>query len=138
MRNPILAIPIFALVTPPALADPGALLARFDTNGDAAISQSEFLDFRAAMFARIDADQGGTVTRAEIAAARAATPGAPAPDDRVWQQDADGNGELTLGEYTSQTRGFDRADRNGDGLLAADELDRVARLLGPWLAAPDD
>jgi Ca2+-binding EF-hand superfamily protein len=134
-RSLPLAAALLSLATLPALADTGEILARLDTNGDKAISRAEFIDLRATMFARIDADASGTVTRAEIEAAQAAAGGSAAADDRVWQQDTNGDGQLTLAEYTSQTRGFDRADRNKDGYLTGAELDRIARALGSWLAA---
>lgn len=130
---------LLALTLPAAALSATAddLLARLDQNGDAAISQGEFLALREAMFVRMDADASDTLTRAEIAAALEAMPQGQRPpaDDRVWAQDANGDGQLTLAEYTAQTRGFDRADRNGDGFLAGAELDRVARMIGPWLGA---
>lgn len=114
----------------PALAEQSGF-ARLDTDGNGVVSRTEFLALRKQMFATIDADNSGTITRAEIAAARAALPqGRTAQsDDRIWAQDANKDGQLTLAEYTSQTRGFDFADRNNDGALSPAEFDRIARFL---------
>lgn len=104
---------------------------QLDTDGNGAISRAEFLEIRRAMFARIDADQSGTVTAAEIETARQALPGKrqKQADKRIWSQDANGDGLLTLAEYTAQTRGFDFADRNSDGQLSPAEFERIARFL---------
>jgi Ca2+-binding EF-hand superfamily protein len=108
------------------------VLKALDQDGDGAISREEVLVLRTELFARIDADGSGTLTRAETEAAKAAV------EERrkarragnVWAQDSDGDGQLTLAEFTAATPGFDRADTNGDGVLSGAELDRVMRLLG--------
>lgn len=135
---PLPALPAIALAMAlgPALAcaagttSPG--FASLDRDGNGAISRAEFLELRKAMFARIDADGSGTITRAEIEAARARLPQGSSRrgEDRIWAQDANRDGKLTLAEYTTQTRGFDMADRNGDGVLSPAEFERVARFLG--------
>jgi len=135
---PLPALPVIALAAAlgPALAcaaapeSPG--FAALDRDGNGAISRAEFLELRKAMFARIDADGSGTITRAEIDAARATLPqgNRRGGENRIWAQDANRDGKLTLAEYTSQTRGFDMADRNGDGALSPAEFERVARFLG--------
>lgn len=127
--SPALAM-VLSLSALPALADPSGF-ARLDTDGNGAVTRTEFLALRKQMFATIDADDSGTVTRAEIERARASLPQnrAPGGDDRIWAQDANKDGQLTLAEYTAQTRGFDFADRNGDGALSPAEFDRIARFL---------
>ncbi|MGD9919414.1 MAG: EF-hand domain-containing protein [Paenirhodobacter sp.] len=121
-----------ALMTAPAgfAGSAAAAFERLDTDHSGTISRAEFLELRRQMFALIDADHSGTITRAEIDAARAAQ-GAKAPraDERIWAQDANHDGQLTLAEYTAQTRGFDFADRNGDGQLDRAEFDRIARFV---------
>ncbi|WP_176473890.1 EF-hand domain-containing protein [Actibacterium ureilyticum] len=128
-------IPSLALI---ALLSAGAAQAmtedtfhRLDADGDGVISREEFLDLRRMMFAMIDTDSSGTLTDAEIAAAResASRNIQMRADKRIWDQDANGDGELSLAEYTAQTRGFDFADRNDDGALSQDEFNRIARFL---------
>lgn len=119
---------------------PGAALAQdtlfmqLDANGDGVIDGNEFLQLRVSMFDRIDADRSGTITAAEIEAARQSLPGKQTKqsDKRIWDQDANGDGMLTLAEYTSQTRGFNMADRNNDGVLSVAEYNRVARFLAAY------
>lgn len=130
---------LLLLVVPlatPALADGSRMLAALDADKDGAISRAEILVLREQVFARVDADASGTVTMAEIKAAQAAMAERRkrAGVDNIWSSDADGNGELTLDEFTAKTPGFDRADRDGDGVLSGAELDRVARLLGSFPA----
>jgi len=133
-RSLILPLALAALATAPlaALAGPGdAAFSALDTDGSGAINRAEFLELRKRMFATIDADKSGTITRAEIDAARKAQSNGSAAraDERIWAQDANGDGQLTLAEYTAQTRGFDFADRNGDGQLSRAEFDRIARFI---------
>jgi hypothetical protein len=129
--------PLSALLTASLLATPAAAetadeaFARLDQNHDGSISRAEILSLREAMFARIDTNNDGVLTRLEIEDARAAMPRGQRPpkDTRIWQQDANGDQRLSLAEYTSRSDGFDRADRDGDGLLSASEFARIARFV---------
>ena len=132
-RTAIFTALLIGVLAAPALAEGDQLLAALDTNQDSALSRAEFLVLRQQMFAKIDADGSGAVTKAEIEAAKAAMAERARQSD-VWDQDADGDGQLTLAEYTSATPGFDRADRNGDGVLSGAEIDRVMRLIGSFTA----
>lgn len=110
-----------------------ALWARLDSNGDSLLSHAEFLVLRQTMFDHIDADNSNTLTATEIETARAALPTGKRPpkDSRIWAQDANGDGQLTLAEYTSVSPGFDRADRNNDGYLDPKEYARISRFIQP-------
>ncbi len=135
MKRPLALILGLAAALPPAVL-PAALQAqsadaafvRLDSDGNGAISRTEFLALREAMFLRIDADASASLSAAEIEAARQAMPAGrrPPKDNRIWAQDANGDGLLTLAEYTSTTPGFDRADRNRDGSLSPAEFSRIA------------
>lgn len=108
----------------------GAVIAqpRGDTNGDGAVTLEEFEAARLAMiraqFARLDADGDGRLTAAERDQRRerfAARPRGPLP-----QVDTDGDGAWSLAELQVvrpelTVEEFNRLDRDGDGLIRADE-----------------
>lgn len=128
--RPTLAAALCAVLSFPAQAQTDKLLAFLDQNGDGAISRAEFIALRQQIFARIDADSSGTLSQLEVTAAQEAAAERRRQSRDLWSQDTDGDGQLTLAEFTAQTPGFDRADRDGDGVLSTDEIDRARRLLG--------
>jgi len=132
---PLLAALSLGVMALPAGAETPAdqAFARLDANGNGSLSRDEFLDLRRQMFAALDANGDGFLTREEIEAARAGAQGGSRMQrgNRIWQQDANGDGRLSLTEYTAQTRGFDLADQNGDGALSRQEFTRIARHLAP-------
>ena len=131
-----------------------AIVDRLDTDGDGAISLTEFTDAaatRAEMrFSRVDQNADGEVTRDEIGpnqreipedfdrdAFRACVaeqlgvelPDRPDADARFEEADLDGNGAIDLNEAVSNatSRAMDRfaeLDADGDGLLVSDEISR--------------
>lgn len=131
-----LCLALLALPALPAQAQENSPLASLDTNGDGAVSRPEFDALRQSVFARIDRDASGTLTAQEVEAAAQERAAARTGGGDPWSRDRNGDGVLTLAEFTAQSPGFDRADRNGDGQLSAAELDRIARLLGA-LATPN-
>jgi Ca2+-binding EF-hand superfamily protein len=136
-RNPLHLALLLSGLAAPAFAQGEQFLAALDKNGDGAITREEAIIMRQNIFARVDQDGSGTVTQAEIDAIRAELP----DDTRVpvkgnpMSLDADADGQLTPAEFTSQTPGFDRADRDGDGVLSTAEIDRVMRFLGLFMAS---
>lgn len=128
---PALAALLAAFLGGPALATPEseAAFARLDTDRSGTISRAEFRVLRERLFAQIDSDGSGTLSPAEVDAAQSkASQQAGLPrSNRIWAQDANGDGKLSLAEYTSELRGFDFADRNHDGALSRAEFDRIAR-----------
>lgn len=113
---------------PTALWMTGALVLTMGTAGIAAAHGMRFGDRDAGMpmmgemFAQIDADSDGKITREEMEAFRAA---------RFAAVDTDGDGKLSQEEMTAardarrmeRVQGMvTRLDTNGDGLLSAEEL----------------
>lgn len=131
-----------------------AIVDRLDTDGDGAISLTEFTDaavMRAEMrFARADQNADGEVTRDEIGSNRrelpedldrdafracvaeqlgVELPERPDADARFDEADLDGNGGIDLDEAVSNatSRAMDRfaeLDADADGLLVSDEISR--------------
>jgi len=129
--SPALAALLATLACGPALAttEAEAAFARLDTDHSGTISRAEFRVLRERLFAQIDSDGSGMLSPAEVdaAQARAAQQMGLPRSNRIWAQDANGDGQLSLAEYTSDLRGFDFADRNHDGQLTPAEFDRIAR-----------
>lgn len=111
----------------PALAETDSLSV-YDLNGDGALSRGEFRQLQLQVFGLTDLDQNGLISPDE--ATRAATAqGHKMNARRLAQRDANGDGMISLAEFTAATPLFDRADRNHDGQLAASEIDRIRALL---------
>lgn len=110
----------FVLQSPFDLA---ALVADGDRNGDGAITRAEFLAARDRSFVRLDADRSGLLSRAELERA------APGPQARLAiglgfsRFDTDRDSGVSRAELRAgPTLAFERADRNGDGVLDAGEI----------------
>ncbi len=111
------------------------MLRRWDRNQDGKVSPEEFPG-QDAMFKRLDADKDGSLTEADIKAARKQRgekgagrnrgpdkPAAPAKQGNVIeQQDTDGDGKLNRAEFQGTNSVWRLLDRNGDGWITADEL----------------
>lgn len=92
--------------------------ARFDRNGDGAITRDEFpLD--ASLFQSLDLNRDGAVTRAEI---ERAVPNRAAAERQVRAYDRNGDGVVTRDEFPGDATMFSRLDRNRDGVLSGSEL----------------
>mgnify|MGYP001321877762 CR=1 FL=1 len=117
--RPFLAAAVLAALAAPAFAQSG-LLGKYDTNGDGALSLEEFRGAQADRFAAADADGDGRLTAAELRARGGS---------RLAAIDADGDGAVSKSEFLAQSAGFDRADRDGDGVLDGQEAARLDRAL---------
>jgi Ca2+-binding EF-hand superfamily protein len=134
-RTPLILTLALTLAAP-ALAQVDQLLAFADANGDGAVARDEVVALRLAVFARLDGDGDGILTRAEVEAAEAKAAQRRAARD-PWRLDGNGDGTLSREEFTATLPGFDRADRDGDGVLSPAEIDRVKRFLGAFGAGLD-
>ncbi len=104
----------------------------YDANGDGEVPRAEFDQVRAAQFARTDANGDGRLGKDEYLAEfeerldRRIAVQVEGSDKqtrvRFGALDADKDGKLTFAEYQlSGRRTFDRADRNGDGVVDAED-----------------
>lgn len=129
--------PLFlaATLAAPALAQtPGAgldmLFARLDADADGRISQAEVTAAKARQFARADRNGDGQVTPEELALIQArldrAQDAMAGAADRL---DTDGNGSLSLTEFTARAPMFALLDIDGDGALSRAEADRARTIL---------
>ncbi|MHC4956990.1 MAG: EF-hand domain-containing protein [Planctomycetota bacterium] len=96
----------------------GRFLKEFDKNGDGKVARDECRDER--RFAEMDADGDGVLSRAEIE---------DALDKRQSERgigfherfDRDGDGKVTRAEFTGPAGLFEKKDRNGDGVIDAND-----------------
>lgn len=114
----------------PGLLASGTLLAQpgLDADGDGVVTRSEYDAASAERFARLDADGDGVLTREELGggfARRRHELGARRAE-RMAAIDTDGDDAWSLAELQAvrpeiTQDQFDALDRNGDGLVTADE-----------------
>ena len=103
----------------------------FDANADGVVTEAEFTEMQNEMFALVDADGSGGISKDEMIThveARIAESGRTPPagmleervDKRFSKMDSNGDGVLQQGEH--QGTSFARIDANGDGQLTQDEF----------------
>ncbi len=112
-----------------ARADPVQMLAEADADHDGRISRAEYQAARAARFARLDRNRDGYVGPDDAPRmARRRAGGKLAQLERAL--DADGDGRVSRAEFVDgPARLFDLADANHDGVVGADELQRLRERL---------
>jgi Ca2+-binding EF-hand superfamily protein len=123
---------------PPGGHDPMRML---DADGNGSVSLAEFRQHAADMFRKLDPDGDGRVAVAELRAHHdsmmSRRPGGPPPEGerrgpprppRLDQADSDGDGVVTLAEFTAMVeKHFAAADANGDGAVTAEEFQAAHR-----------
>ncbi len=106
-----------------------AFAEEYDTDGDGSITQAEIDAVRADRLAAFDADGDGQLTLDEYQALWLDAMRTRMVD-RFQAHDDDGDGLITNAEFNEEFANLvDRRDRNGDGVLNAD--DREGRRAGP-------
>ena len=104
--------------------DISQMLANADENGDGKISRAEFTDARARLFARIDRNGDGFLSKDDMPQGLL---GRRRGGDRMQQAmtmlDKNGDGRISRDEFVNGPGLlFDRADTNHDGVIDAREL----------------
>lgn len=97
------------------------LLAKYDANGDARITQREVTDKKLNLFNRMDGDNNGGISFEEYERTDAAKRQALLKS-RFVKLDTNHDGLVTQDEYSSYMGMFSSIDRNGDGTLTAQEI----------------
>ena len=106
------------------------LFARLDADADGAISAAEVTAAKTRQFARADRNDDGQVTPEELAVIQARLARAQsAMSGAAERMDADGNGSLSLAEFTARAPMFALLDIDGDGALSRAEADRARAIL---------
>jgi hypothetical protein len=129
LRNAI----ALAMLMPAAAAFAGMdKFAEMDTDKDGRISGAEHAVGADAMFHKVDADNSGSVTAAEMDAAHAKWEGKDgkashdkmSSADKIAKIDSDGDGALTSAEHAEGAKSmFGKMDGDRDGSLTKSELE---------------
>lgn len=114
-----LAVPMAAQrADKPEKKDPAANVeswfAKYDDNRDGVLTAEEFALGRT-FFAALDLDKNGTLTREE---AKDALTKKQSDAVNLRKLDTDGDGFVTRREWDGDQEGFDRLDRDNDGVLS--------------------
>lgn len=99
-----------------------------DSNRDGAVSRGEFAAYRATQWSRLDRNEDGFLSQADLPRVlQARWNGARATEMRRYY-DADHDGRVSRQEYLSgPTPAFDRADTNNDNVVTKAEMNAAAR-----------
>jgi Ca2+-binding EF-hand superfamily protein len=105
---------------PPPVLPPNMLFSGMDTNKDGAVSKQEYLDSHAKKFDAMDKNKDGKITADEMP-----TKNKGKPNVVFNEMDVNKDGVVTKQEYLDYyAKKFDAADKNKDGKLTADELQK--------------
>jgi Ca2+-binding EF-hand superfamily protein len=97
------------------------LLAKYDANGDARITQREVTNKKLNLFTRMDSDNNGGISFEEYERTDAVKRQALLKS-RFVKLDINHDGLVTQDEYSSYMGMFSSIDRDGDGTLTAQEI----------------
>jgi hypothetical protein len=110
----------------------GAPLEQADANHDGKVTKQEYIDARAAQFARMDRNGDGFIDAADMRedANERGQRAAAALRGRI---DSNGDGKISKEEFVNApTMVFDKFDANKDGVLDATELEAARTAAGKW------
>jgi Ca2+-binding EF-hand superfamily protein len=114
------------------------LLETYDTDGDGTVTQAEIDAARASKMVTFDTSGDGRLSLEEYQALWLDAM-REAMVDRFQSHDDDGDGQVTAEEFAEESaRLVERLDRNGDGSINADDLDRMRRAVAPADGAPPE
>jgi Ca2+-binding EF-hand superfamily protein len=103
------------------------LLEAFDANDDGDLTQDEIIDTRKAQLSKFDANGDGVLDISEYEALWLDAM-RERMVDRFQAHDDDGDGSVTIEEYTEEFVNLvKRRDRNDDGVLNADDVKRPSK-----------
>jgi Ca2+-binding EF-hand superfamily protein len=114
--------------TPNAMAS--AIFSKLDADQDGAVTMAEMAEHKTAQFTRADRNSDGIVDPTEMAAirdrmAKRVAAAKASTDLGLSRLDSDGDAALSLAEYTARTPIFVLMDGDGDGAITRSEFDRV-------------
>ena len=123
---PAVAPPVPAATASPDAAKPLASFEGKDSDGDARVTSAEYAIAAQTMFRMMDAAKDGSVTLAELDAAREAIGqrGELSSEKVIAANDSDSDGKLTLSEWVAGANAqFNAMDTNRDGAIDRTEWD---------------
>lgn len=131
----VLTVALAVALVPAAMAAGGdgrALerLMKADANGDGAVTRDEFSAFRRSQFARLDRDDDGFLTQAEIDRVARFLPAEFDAGQMIPRFDANKDGRVSVDEFANGPAPvFARVDANNDAVVTQAEANDAAAKL---------